>query len=64
MVSLVPGLRLEAALCQRDAGVWVLVLHLVAALGQRVVGVLDAGDLVDDSSADDGVDELPLFLCQ
>ena len=46
-----PGLQPEAALW--DAGVWVLVLHLLAALGQRVVGGLDAGALVDDSFVDD-----------
>ena len=55
MVSLVPGLRLEAALCQRDARVWVLVLHPVAALGQRFVDVLDAGAQVDGSIVDNAV---------
>ena len=51
MVSLVPDLQPEADLW--DAGVWVLVLHLLAAPVQLVVGVLDVGALVDGSLVDD-----------
>ena len=57
-----PDLQPEAGLW--DAGVLVLVLHLLTAPAQLVVGALDAEALVEDSFADDGVAELQLFLCQ